>query len=132
MDLQKDSRGLVNFVQLMLGKPLPDAWRQLLGSTWRCVDVSHRCFDEHWRLFFYNEKTKTSAWGAERLFLSLSGAVEVEPSAPVRSSTPGRRLPALRGETCAVSKGPVQVAPSPGAIEREVKRCRELAEERMS
>eukprot|EP00913_Durusdinium_trenchii_P020670 g19411.t1 len=32
----------------MLEKPLPVPWRQ--------------CFDEHWRLFYYNERTKISVW----------------------------------------------------------------------
>lgn len=28
-------------------------------TTWSCIDP--RCFDEHWRLFFYNDRTRVSA-----------------------------------------------------------------------
>eukprot|EP00435_Cladocopium_sp_Y103_P003805 s2639_g1.t1 len=49
VDLQKDSRQLFDLVQSMLEKPLPEPWRP--------------CFDEHWRLFFYNDRTKVSASG---------------------------------------------------------------------
>lgn len=48
INVQNDSRELFDFVQSMLEKPLPVPWRQ--------------CFDEHWRLFYYNERTKISVW----------------------------------------------------------------------
>lgn len=71
VDLQKDSRQLFDLVQSMLEKPLPEPWRP--------------CFDEHWRLFFYNDRTKVSAWShpmrpAHQRVVDAYRRVEVAPS----------------------------------------------------
>ena len=31
-------------------------------TTWSSICIDPRCFDEHWRLFFYNDRTRVSAY----------------------------------------------------------------------
>lgn len=87
VDLQQDSRGLFDLVQSMLDKPLPEPWRP--------------CFDEHWRLFFYNDRSRVSAW-----------------SHPMR--------PAHQRVVDAYRR--LEVAPSSAAVEEELQGFRDAAE----
>ncbi len=56
--------------------------------TWSPICIHPRCFDEHWRLFFYNDRTRVSAFAGRESGLETSIAGHMRWFLPKLSSHP--------------------------------------------